>query len=152
MGRCIVACMRMLQTFHVKWPDRERFLDLVQDYLDRTPKRHAYYPGAAERYRRFSSQPSFAECTRTAEPPSNECILPWTLLRDVDLKKSPHLAQEESFVCVCAETSLEADTPQEFLRKAVRFVNNEVSAASLVNPDALAVISPGVSLVTGFMG
>ena len=108
------------------WPDRERFLDLIQKHLDQTPKRHAYYPGAAERHRRFSSHPSMAACARTAEPPSNECVLPWTLLRDVDLKEYAHLAQEESFVCVCAETSLAADTPQEFLRKAVRFVNDEV--------------------------
>lgn len=108
------------------WSDRECFLEFVQEFLDRTPQRQAYYPGAAERFRRFTIGDALGIATETSLSPSGARTLPWTLRRDIDPRKSPHLVREESFVCVCAETSLDAGTPLEFLREAVDFVNNEV--------------------------
>lgn len=101
-----------------QWPLRARFVDLVDDFLARTPKRFSYYPGAVERFRRFSG----------IEPPENSCgYLPWTLLRDVQPDESPHLLGEESFACVAAEIALDAPTPEDFLRKAVDFANERLA-------------------------
>jgi hypothetical protein len=99
------------------WPARERFLKLLQDILQATPQRVAYYPGARERYARFAG----------GEPPSGPREkLPWTLLRDVQPTDAPHLFQEESFVCVCAEMALDATSSESFLGKAVEFVNDQM--------------------------
>ena len=37
-----------------QWPQRQQFLDQVEAVLARVPRRKAYYPGAAERFRRFT--------------------------------------------------------------------------------------------------
>ncbi|HEV3003527.1 MAG TPA: hypothetical protein VGX78_03660, partial [Pirellulales bacterium] len=56
------------------WSDRPRFLDKVEAVLARVPRRRAYYPGAFDRYRRFTG--------REAQPDALDS-LPWTLVRDV---------------------------------------------------------------------
>ena len=48
---CIAT--RMLITCR-SWPQRDHFLDLVERILATVPSRYAYYPGAIERYERFS--------------------------------------------------------------------------------------------------
>lgn len=126
------------------WSDRERFLEFVQDFLNRTPPRQAYYPGAAERFRRFSTDKPLGTAPETSQSPSNASTFPWTLRRDIDPRRSPHLVGEESFVCVCAETSLDAATPTEFLREAVDFVNHEVWGTLC----AALTIPPGFRRVT----
>ncbi len=100
------------------WPQRDQFLQLIQHHLSQTPVRPAYYPGAAERFRRFSGNDS--------QPDERGC-LPWTLLAGQSITERPELFQEESFVCVCAETPLGGDTPQTFLAEAIEFVNNQMS-------------------------
>jgi hypothetical protein len=109
-----------------KWPDRERFLDKLSRVLGRIAPRKAYYPGAADRFTRFSGQSA----------PGNE-TLPWTLLRNVSPQESPQFFKEESFVCVSVETPLEADSDTQFLDRAVDFANNELwgtLAASITLP------------------
>lgn len=99
------------------WPDRDRFLDKLQTILNQIPPRKAYYPGAEERFRRFTGQ----------EPTDvPEGTLPWTLVRNVDPELSPHFFEQESFVCVCAETGLAAASPEEFLTVATDFVNDRL--------------------------
>lgn len=98
------------------WPQRKRFLELVQEALDRVPPRQAYYPGAADRFRRFAG----------AEPSGPEGTLPWTLVRDVDSTRESQYFEEESFVCVVAETSLEAATEESFCEAAVEFANERL--------------------------
>ncbi len=111
------------------WPQRGQFLDLVEEVLAQVPRRRAYYPGAVERYGRFSG--------RQAESNAGDA-LPWTLLRDADLHTSPQLFCEESFVCVCAETGLEGGDERKFLASAVDFCNEKLwgtlSAALTVHP------------------
>ncbi len=114
-----------------RWPDRARFLDLVDEILNSVPKRHAYYPGAMERFATFSGR-------RTND--ISDGLLPWTLLRDTDVEKSPQLFQRESFVCVCAETCIDADSPSDFLDRSVSFVNDRLwgtLAAALTVPSQL---------------
>ena len=101
---CIAT--KMLITW-ANWPQRQAFLDLVDEVLAKVPRRCAYYPGAAERFERFTGH---------CPPPCSDCTLPWTLIRDAKPETSPHLFCEESFVCVCAETSLGGSDPQDFLR------------------------------------
>ena len=110
------------------WPQRQRFLDLVEEVLAKVPKRKAYYPGAIDRFARFSGQ----------TPPSGSEKLPWTLVRDADPQATPHLFCEESFVCVCAEIGLPGSDARDFLNAAVDFANDRLwgtlSAALTVHP------------------
>jgi hypothetical protein len=111
------------------WPDRQRFLDKLDAVLARIPRRRAYYPGAEERYTRFAGRPPEAGTPGT---------LPWTLVRDVKKDQAPQYFEEESFVCVCAETALDANSPQEFLERVPEFVNDQLwgnlGAGIMVHP------------------
>ncbi|NND99333.1 MAG: hypothetical protein HKN47_18595 [Pirellulaceae bacterium] len=109
------------------WPQREQFHQILDALLDSIPKRYAYYPGAAERYSKFSG--------RQVNDPER---LPWTLRRDVKPDETPHVLQEESFTPVCVEWVLEADSESDFLRKAVDAMNDRIwgtLAASLTMTD-----------------
>ena len=99
------------------WPQRDEFLDLLESLLKSVPPRFAYYPGAEQRFTRA-----------TGNPPNvaKEGYLPWTLMRDANPDTSPHLFEEESFVCVCAETALDQSTPVAFLQQAVEFANDRL--------------------------
>lgn len=119
------------------WHARERFLDLVEMTLRSIPPRYAYYPGAAGRFAEYAGKPA---------PFDDEGRLPWILRRGVDPEREPHLFQRESFVCVAAETSLEAASPEDFLEKATHFMNERLwgsLAAALSVPDALQKQNPG---------
>jgi hypothetical protein len=96
------------------WPDRERFLDKLQRVLNRVAPRKAYYPGALDRFARFASRSAGGD-----KPP-------WTLLRGMQPKESPHFFNEESFVCVAVETPLEAESDTAFLDRAVQFANQDL--------------------------
>jgi len=127
-NNCSFNCIatKMIVT-SASWPDRERFLDKIQRVLERVAPRKAYYPGAVERFGRFSGRTT----------PTAGDGLPWTLLRGVTPKSAPHLFREESFVCVTAETSLAADSETSFLERAVEFANQELwgtLAASITLP------------------
>lgn len=125
---CIAT--KMLITWK-RWPARERFLDMLDAILAKTPARYAYYPGAAERFAEFSGSTSKL---------SDDGRLPWTLLRGVDPDRHPHLFERESFVCVTGETALDADTPEEFLDRSVDFMNERLwgtLAAGLTVPNSL---------------
>ena len=112
-----------------RWPDRQRFLDLIESIFGDVPRRYAYYPGATKRFTEFAGRDvdrSWAE------------YLPWTLLRDVDPDEAPQLFQRESFVCVVAETALDASSGEEFLSQSIDFMNKRLwgtLAAALTIPD-----------------
>jgi acyl-CoA reductase-like NAD-dependent aldehyde dehydrogenase len=111
------------------WPQRQKFLDLVAEVLSRVPPRKAYYPGARERFEKFTGQ---------SVPNDTSGELPWILVRDADPERTPQLFCEESFVCVSAETTLAADNERDFLNRAVEFANDQLwgtlSAAITVHP------------------
>lgn len=111
------------------WPQRRQFLDLVDEVLAKVPPRVAYYPGAEDRYCQFTGRSNAA--TASGE-------LPWTLVRDANPSTTPNLFREESFVCVCGETALDAPDERAFLKRAVEFANDQLwgtlAAALTVHP------------------
>ena len=100
------------------WPQRDQFLQLIQHHLSQTPVRPAYYPGAVERFRRYSGT--------NAQTDERGC-LPWTLLTGQSINDRPELFREESFVGVCAETQLSGATAEQFLAEATEFVNDQMT-------------------------
>jgi len=100
-----------------QWAQRGEFLDLLQQALASIPPRHAYYPGALDRFRRFSGR---------GDSPASGDLLPWTLVRDARPETTPQLFCEESFVCVTAETTLAAANEFAFLDRAVEFANEQL--------------------------
>jgi hypothetical protein len=130
---CIAV--KMLITWK-RWPARERFLEMISSILAKTPPRYAYYPGAAERFANFSGSGSGTDA---------EGRLPWVLRCGVEPDEDPQLFQRESFVCVTGETALDADSPAEFLSRAVEFMNDRVwgtLAAALTVPYAFQCEHP----------
>lgn len=99
-----------------RWNQRQEFLDCVDSMLAAITPRQAYYPGARERFQRAAG----------FLPDQDDGTLPWTLLRDTRPDESPHHFLEESFVCVCVETSLDESAADPFLEQAVDFVNDHV--------------------------
>ncbi|MEZ6070258.1 MAG: aldehyde dehydrogenase family protein [Pirellulales bacterium] len=111
---CIAA--KMIVTWR-RWPQRERFLDLIEETLAGVPRRRAYYPGAADRFEAYSG--------RTLNDDERD-RLPWTLIRDTAPESAPRLFGEESFVCVSAETAVEAANDSEYLQRAVELANDQL--------------------------
>ncbi len=99
------------------WEQRTLFLELINRFLAETPRRPAYYPGAAARYQRFAANGVHADDSHR---------FPWTLLTNQSIDDRPELFREESFVCVCAETTLDGSSPVNFLEGATEFLNDRV--------------------------
>lgn len=133
-----------------QWPQREDFLSRLQAILSRLPRRVAYYPGAVERFERFTgcqlSEMNWS-MIRAGDEAEEHCQhtsvdnpkLPWTLFRDVNPADAPLFCREESFVPVCAEMPLDADNEFDFLGRATDFVNDELwgtLCATLTVPSA----------------
>lgn len=97
------------------WPQREKFFGMLNEILAATPRRKAYYPGAAQRFERFSGI-----------TPENPERLPYTVLRNIDPQESPHLVQEESFTCVAGELAIDAESDVGFLRRATEIMNEGI--------------------------
>jgi acyl-CoA reductase-like NAD-dependent aldehyde dehydrogenase len=110
------------------WPQREEFLTRLQALLSRHPRRVAYYPGAIERFERFTGDavPYTNLTDGGVASDAHGHRLPWTLIRDVDPLDSPLFCREESFVPVCAEMPLPGDTDVEFLHRATDFANEQL--------------------------
>ena len=142
-----------------QWPDRERFLQRIENALAKVPQRFAYYPGAEQRFEQYSgltadkaqqllrkTADGGVSGSQTSPDGTTTCVagtdrgdgtLPWTLIRNVNPNEDSLLFGSESFVCVCAEVSIDAASPEEFLRKATDFCNEKLwgtLAASITVP------------------
>jgi hypothetical protein len=79
----------------------------------------SYYPGAAERYRLFSA----GRDKVTKFGAEDDCVLPWTLIADLDPESTSDPAfNRESFCPVLFETALASTDPVGFSqpRRSVR--------------------------------
>ena len=144
-----------------QWPEREKFLARIEHQLARAAQRKAYYPGAEQRYEEFAGltsekarslvrrdaasgtasgreKRSDGSTVFVAGQHGTDATLPWTLIRDVQPENSAGLCSHESFVCVCAEIVIDADSPEDFLKKSVTFSNENLwgtLAATLTVPN-----------------
>jgi acyl-CoA reductase-like NAD-dependent aldehyde dehydrogenase len=121
-----------------EWPQREAFLAAVERALSRAAVRHAYYPGARERWSSYSrDRPSIKQFGHATAD-----VLPWALVRDVDSSDSEEQAfAAESFCSILFETTIASSDSVEFLDKAVHFANERLwgslAAGLVVHPKAI---------------
>lgn len=124
--RLIITCS--------SWSQRQEFLQLIRQALQATPRRFPYYPGAVERYERFTD--------KNAELDAQGC-LPWCLLDSMTPEANPLHFSEESFAPLCAEMAIESNLLNEFLQKATEFCNDRLPGslcASITVPSGGALI------------
>jgi aldehyde dehydrogenase (NAD(P)+) len=103
-------------------PFRERLLAEMARVLDQVPSRLAYYPGAAEKYRRFTESGGHL---RTFGG-SDGGLTPWALVSDLVPEEDAACFQDEPFCAVLSEVSLPTADPLEFMALATRFVNERL--------------------------
>ncbi len=132
------ATMRVLVT-HRQWGQRDALLDAVRSALRDTPQRYPYYPGAEDRWRQFVEAHPEAERFGREGPG----LVPWTLIPGIDPArgKDEICLNTEAFNGVFCETTLDAHSPADYVRRAVEFVNEEIwgslGAVLLVHPKSL---------------
>ncbi|MHA2141536.1 MAG: aldehyde dehydrogenase family protein [Candidatus Thorarchaeota archaeon] len=105
------------------WEHRRVFLDILAESLKKVETIQAYYPGSIELQRTFVREhPDAIEIGG-----SDENHIPWTIIEGVDANSANDICfRMESFSGLCAETSLSASSPLEFLDLAVKFLNDTV--------------------------
>jgi aldehyde dehydrogenase (NAD(P)+) len=128
---CLSA--RMLVTAK-GWNQRDEFLRLLRGFLEGTPTRYAYYPGAQDRYRQLT----VGRDRQTIGDAGSE-ELPWTLIPGLDAQDSAEpLFQLEPFCCILTEVSVGGVDPIDFLRAATDFMNDTLwgtlCAAIIISP------------------
>ncbi len=117
-----------------KWEHSKKLLASVRKYLNEIPYRTAYYPGSQNRQRSAVQ----------AYPDSEELIgkIPRTLITNLDSdNKKEYAFQTEFFGAIYAETSIDGDTPLQFLQNAVKFCNSSLhgtlGATILIHPKTM---------------
>jgi hypothetical protein len=101
---------------------RERLLDAIAAVLERTPTRAAYYPGALEKYRRFTQ--NVPRLRTLGQPAAGE--LAWAFVTELEPDSNALCFREEPFCPVLSEVSLPSADPVEFLAQATAFLNERV--------------------------
>jgi aldehyde dehydrogenase (NAD(P)+) len=124
------------------WAGAGRLLKKIEEALAATPTRLAYYPGAGQRYRRFTEGRPFLR--EIGVPQQGE--LPWAIVSHLDpSNRDEPLFREEPWCSVLGETQISGDDPVRFLDEAVRFVNERVwgtlNVCLLVHPRTAAEAS-----------
>ncbi|MBZ0297174.1 MAG: aldehyde dehydrogenase family protein, partial [Anaerolineae bacterium] len=122
---------------HAGWNQRDAFNRALGRMLSEIPIRPAYYPGAHERYEAFLQAHPDAHQFGT----QIDGRLPWTYITDVPAESDDICFRTEAFCSLMAETALAADSIEDYLEKAVDFVNECVwgtlTVALLVHPKSL---------------
>jgi len=120
------------------WSGRKKLNYAISDLLSKIPTRKAYYPGAADRHAAYLKNRAKALQIGHIDKDS----LPWTFIQDVNSSdKNDICFNTEAFCSLVAETGIDADSPADFLNKAVDFANEQVwgtlAAAVLVHPKSM---------------
>ena len=119
------------------WLQREAFLDALHEELRRTPPRKAYYPGARERHRAFTTHYPEAMVLGTMPAEGSDEVVPWTAIPDVSPEAGGYALTNEAFCGVVAEVTLDVanreggmlrddhggPSVERFLEQAVAFAN-----------------------------
>ncbi|MBW3663851.1 MAG: aldehyde dehydrogenase family protein [Actinobacteria bacterium] len=129
------AAGRMIVT-HRRWAKRDQLLDAIRAALAEAPTRHAYYPGAEERWKLFTD--AHPEAETYGDPAPGE--LPWTLVADLDPDATDDIAyRTEAFTSLFCEVPLDVATDvAAFLYEATRWCNDNLwgtlAATVLIHP------------------
>lgn len=119
---------------HRDWPQRRQLLSRLRKVLTRLPPRPAYYPGAEDRYERFTAAYPSAERLGVRRPG----VVPPALVVDVAPEDTGPAFCEESFCSFTVETALAGSDAEEFVHSAVGFCNNRLhgtlNAGLIVHP------------------
>ncbi len=123
---------------HESWPQRGELLDAVRRQLSRVPVRKAYYPGAGDRHAAFLAAHPEAETFGSAV----DGELPWTLIPGLEPDAEDEICfHTEAFCGLTSETVLAAESPAEFIARAVELTNNTLwgtlNATLLVHPKSM---------------
>ena len=125
---------------HAAWSRRAALNDAIRDSLRRAEPRTAYYPGARDRWERFTAAHPQSEWFG----PDGEDDVPFTFIPDLDATKRDDIAfTTEAFCAVFGEVPLDAPrSVPAFLEQAVDFCNDRLwgtlSASLIVHPRTLA--------------
>ncbi len=124
---------------HEGWPLRGKLLDAFRRLLGEVGPKKAYYPGAEDRHTAFLAAHPEAENFGAA----GEGELPWTLIPGLDPAAEDEICfTTEAFCGVTAETALAADSPAEFVARAVELANERLwgtlNVTLLVHPKSMA--------------
>jgi aldehyde dehydrogenase (NAD(P)+) len=118
------------------WEHREAFLDGIARAMERSPTRRPLYPGAVERWHRFTVGRS--DLRTIGE---RDGRLPWTIVSGLDPESRDVAFEVEPFVPILFETSLGGADPLAYLEAAVPFANDRLegtlTAHLLVPPASL---------------
>jgi hypothetical protein len=122
---------------HAAWQGRNPLLDALRRVLSCVSSRPAYYPGAHEVHREFTSAHR-AETYGGA----GSSRLPWTLIPGLDATQTDDICfRREAFCPLFAETSLERGDTANFVDRAVAFANDvlagSLTATILVHPKSM---------------
>jgi hypothetical protein len=133
---------------HRGWAQREEFLDALEAVFASVPTRRAYYPGARDRAAQFLTAHPDAHLIGDG---SGE-LMPWTIIRDVPAQSDEICLNVEAFCALTSETALDADSPADFVRRAVDFCNNVVwgtlSMTLLADPRTMKDAATGPAIET----
>ena len=120
------------------YPLRPQWIEGIKASLRQAGSREAYYPGAAERWKRFTDGRKNIEII--GDLASGR--LPYAVIEDVDPELASDLCfTEEPWCTVLSETALPELEPMSFLEQAVDFLNERVwgtlCATVIVHPTTL---------------
>jgi acyl-CoA reductase-like NAD-dependent aldehyde dehydrogenase len=121
------------------WSQREPLLAALRRMLSRVPPRHAWYPGAADRFDAFLARHPEADTFGARAGGA----LPWGFAAGLDPARRDEICfTTESFCSFFGETALQAGSIPEFIGRAVDFANDRLwgtlNATLLVHPRSLA--------------
>jgi acyl-CoA reductase-like NAD-dependent aldehyde dehydrogenase len=124
---------------HRSWTRRRDLLNAIRDSLRTAEERVPYYPGAVDRWRRFT------EAHKGAEWFGQDGVdrVPFTLIPDLDADDVDAVAfTTEAFCAVVGEVGLDAPrSVAEYIEQAVEFCNEtcwgSLSASIIVHPKSL---------------
>ena len=105
------------------WPGRPRFIEAIDKSLKKAAPRKAYYPGAEQRWKRFTEGRKGLRLVGNPRPGE----LPYAFITDVDPERSEDpIYRDEPWCSILSETGLPGGDPVSFLEEAVKFINGKV--------------------------
>jgi acyl-CoA reductase-like NAD-dependent aldehyde dehydrogenase len=135
-----VCCAPRVIIQQGSWPQKTDLIESIKRHLEEHPTRKAYYPGAFQIHQDFMD--AHPEAILLGEVPDGH--LPWTFIPDLDIDQTDDICfKREPFGGIISDISLEADSPAEYLDRAVDFANQHfwgsLSVNIIVHPRSLRV-------------